>query len=82
MGVLKNFLIALDQSVNTLIRIDGEWGRPDEMLSARAWRLRYTHPRLRLWADRLFFWDDNHCRECWEIERQRKQLPPSYEWDV
>lgn len=78
MSVLKNFLIGQDQSVNTLIRLSDGYGQPDEMLSARAWRLRHRHPYLRLWIDRLFFWDDNHCRECFEIEQQRKQLPPEY----
>ena len=82
MAVLKNVLIALDQALNCLIRLDGEYGQPDEMLSARAWRMRHTHPRLQVWIDRLWFWDDAHCRECWEIERERKQLPQTYEFDT
>lgn len=45
MSILKNFLIGLNQSANTLIRLNGEYGTPDEMFSARAWRLRATHPR-------------------------------------
>ena len=78
MSVLKNFLIGLDQTLNTLIRIDGERGRSDEMLSARAWRLRDKHPAYRKWIDRIFFWDDNHCQECYEIELRREQLPNEY----
>jgi hypothetical protein len=76
MSVLKNFFIALDQAVNCLIRIDGHWGWPDEMLSSRAWRIRQKHPAWQRWIDRIFFWDDNHCAECYDIERQRRQLPP------
>lgn len=74
MSVLKNFLIALNQAINCLIRLNGEYGSPDEMLSARAWRLRETHPKLHVWIDRLFFWDADHCQESYEIERQREQL--------
>lgn len=40
MSIFKNFLIGLNQTLNCLIRLDGEYGTPDEMLSARAWRLR------------------------------------------
>lgn len=79
MSVLKNLLIGLDQTLNTTIKLSDGWGEADEMLSARAWRLRYRHPNLRLWIDRLFFWDADHCQECYEIERTRKQLPAEYQ---
>jgi len=76
--VAKQFLIALDQALNVLIKIKGDgYGFADEMLSARAWRLRNSS-RLYVWIDRLFFWDANHCQECYKIELQRKQLPPEY----
>lgn len=76
--VAKQFLIALDQALNTLIKMPGDGrGYADEMLSARAWRLK-ARSRLHVWIDRLFFWDKDHCRECYEIELQRKQLPPEY----
>ena len=78
MTVLKNFLIGLDQSANCLVKLSDGWGWPDEMLSARAWRLRDKHPSLHLWIDRLFFWDDDHCQECYVIEYERKQLPEQY----
>lgn len=78
MNILKNLLICFDQAINCLIRIDGEWGRPDEMLSARAWRVRDKRPQYAKWIDRLFFWDADHCAECFEIEQQRKQLPWEY----
>jgi len=71
-------LIALDQLLNTCIKIGNDgFGYADEMLSARAWRLRHTST-LCIWIDRLFFWDDNHCEECYRIELERKQLPREY----
>lgn len=78
MSVIKNFFIGCDQTANTLVKLSDGWGRPDEMLSARAWRLREQHPRLHVWVDRLFFWDKDHCRECFEIELMREQSPDAY----
>ena len=78
MSVLKNVLISLDQAVNCLVKLSDGWGTPDEMLSARAWRLRTQHPQLRAWIDRLFFWDKDHCEECYAIERERSQLNKEY----
>lgn len=83
-SVPKRLLIALDQALNCCIRLEKDeatedhFGTPDEMLSARAWRLRSEYPNLRLWIDRIFFWDPNHCEECFYIEAQRKQLPLFY----
>lgn len=77
--MIKNTLIGLDQTANCLIRLSDGWGMPDEMLSARAWRLRHRHPRLRVWIDRLFWWDKDHCEECYLIEIERRQLPRGYE---
>ena len=74
----KDFWIVIDQTLNTRVKLCDGYGLPDEMLSARAWRLRNEHPRLRLWIDRIFFWDADHCRECYEIERQHLQLPLEY----
>lgn len=75
---MKQFLIALDQALNTVIKIaDDGYGYADEMLSARAWRLRESSS-LHIWIDRLFFWDKNHCEECYYIEMERQQLPPEY----
>lgn len=78
MGIIKNVLIGLDQTANCLIRLSDGWGKPDEMLSARAWRLRKRHPWLRRTIDGLFFWDKDHCLECYQIELQRKQQPSEY----
>jgi hypothetical protein len=75
---VKQFFIALDQLLNTVVKIGSDgWGYADEMLSARAWRLR-SGSRLYIWIDRLFFWDKDHCEECYQIEMERKQLPTEY----
>jgi hypothetical protein len=87
MSVLKNAGIALDQLANTVIRIDGEWGTPDETLSARAHRVRAAHPAWARWIDRLFFWDSErrdgrivgHCELSFEAELQRAHLPDGYQ---
>lgn len=81
MGVRKNILIGLDQTLNCVIKLSDGYGTPDEMLSARAWRLREQHPALRKWIDRLFFWDANHCQECYEIEQQKLQFVPELRGD-
>ena len=74
----KNLCIALDQSLNTLITLHDGIGAPDEMLSARAWRLRKHHPNLFKIIDRMFFWDASHCQECFIIELEQRQLPREY----
>lgn len=76
--VIKNVSIGLDQTFNCLVRLSDGWGMPDEMLSSRAWRLRAAHPWLYVWIDTLFFFDKNHCQECYEIERSRLQFPEEY----
>lgn len=75
---MKDFLIGLDQTLNTLIWLSDGFGKPDEMLSARAWRLRAQYPSLYKIIDAIFFWDKDHCRECYDIERNREQLPIDY----
>ncbi len=76
--MVKETLIALDQALNTIIKLDDGWGKPDEMMSSRAWRLRWTYPRLYKIIDKIFFWDDNHCQECYEIEKANLQKPEEY----
>jgi len=75
---MTQFKIALDQVLNTIIKIaDDGFGYADEMLSARAWRLR-DKSELYIWIDWLFMWDKNHCEECYKIELERLQLPLEY----
>ena len=76
--MLKNIAIALDQVANCCIKLADGWGTPDEMLSARAWRLRNHHPKLLRFIDGIFFWDKDHCQECYLIERNREQLDAEY----
>jgi len=78
MSALGNVLIGLDQTLNCLIRLDGEWGQPDETLSARAWRLRENHPAWARAIDRLFFWQAGHCQTAYQAEIARAHLPNAY----
>lgn len=66
--------IAIDQLVNTIC---GGWA--DETISSVAWRKRQEGKGwaiLRRVIDTLFFWQDNHCRNAYESEKNRLQCPP------
>lgn len=67
--------VAFDQLLNTLLG-----GYADETLSARAWRHHLDGSRTwpRWIIDHLFFWQTNHCKEAYESELLRKQLPDIY----
>lgn len=84
---MKQVLIAIDQFANTLTWAKGEgFGRADETLSARAWRLRHrdsTWGRFQRAIDRVFFWEKlagerAHCHLSWIAEFERHQLPDEY----
>ena len=78
LGVIKNVLISLDQTINCVVWIKGDgFGLSDETLSARAWRLRGQSNAWRV-IDTLLFFDKDHCRTSYESEMQRKQLPKEY----
>lgn len=68
--------VAVDQLFNTLLG-----GKADETLSARAWRhhLDGTRSWPRWIIDHLFFWQDEHCKEAYESELYRRQLPDAYQ---
>ena len=76
------WLLALDQWVNTYWHIEGDgWGMADEAISARAFRCHLQG----LISDRpmraingLFFWQENHCYQAWRSEIERRQLPDHY----
>ena len=75
---MKQFLIAFDQVINTVIYIkDDGWGYADETISARSWRLRDQSSLYKV-VNALFFWQDNHCRGAYISELSRKQLPKEY----
>lgn len=66
-------LVALDQLVNTLFG-----GYADETVSSRSRRAYITGKRK--WTinliNLLFFWQNDHCKEAYESEMERNQLPP------
>lgn len=68
-------LVALDQLVNTLLG-----GFADETLSARAYRRKCRGKPLLAWfINKLFFWQEDHCKEAYESEVNRTQLPKDYQ---
>ncbi len=75
-------LIAIDQTLNTLIRIDGDgWGMADETISARAFRCHLQgliSDRAYRAIDTVFFWQAAHCYQSWRGEFDRRQLPDAY----
>ena len=76
--MIHQFLIALDQLLNTVIGIKGDgFGYADETLSARAWRLRSQSNFYRV-INTIFFWQQNHCKEAYESEVNNRHLPSEY----
>lgn len=74
MAYVKNVLIGIDQLATTLIG-----GYPDETLSSYAHRMhRQGKPFgfMRNVINAIFFWQDDHCQQAYESERQRSQMPP------
>lgn len=73
MSYIKNVLIAIDQTINTIFN-----GWPDETFSSRCWR--WSKDGKRDWprklVDGILFWDKKHCHESYESERLGRQLPP------
>lgn len=68
--------LAIDQLINALL-----WGWADEAFSARAWRSRLKklrYMRSVAMINRIFFWQKNHCKEAYESEKYRRQMPPEY----
>lgn len=75
---LENNLIALDQLLNTLLL-----GEPDETLSSRAFRADQANKIFgrifRPTIDLIFFWQDNHCKQSFLSEINKKQLPKYFQ---
>lgn len=71
---LKQFLIALDQVVNTMCG-----GYADETLSCRAYRhyLKGEYKWVKVLIDFIFFFDKDHCYTSYLSEQERLQLPPA-----
>lgn len=78
LSVVINFLLGLDQTLNTLVWLRSEgFGLADETLSARAWRLR-DDSRAYKFINFIFFWQENHCLDSFIAEMERKHLPSIY----
>lgn len=68
-GELISFFIAIEQVLNVMFGS----GWADETLSAYSYR---TKNSSELFIDILFWFDDFHCKESYEYELKRRQLPP------
>lgn len=77
--MITDILVGIDQLINTLVYIRGDgFGKPDETLSARAFRLQSQSDMPRRVIDTLFFWQKAHCESAYNAEVLRKQLPDAY----
>ena len=78
---LDQKLIALDQLLNTFYKD----GKADETISARAWRCRDTWKRRVAFIDWVFYrllGEIDHCKQSYESEVNRTQLPLEYRTTV
>lgn len=79
---MKQLLIAIDQTVNTLIPLPRDGGgMADETLSARLFRCHLQGRLPARWyraVDALFWWEPHHCHASWRAEFERRQLPGHY----
>ena len=78
---MKQVLIAIDQTVNTLVCAKDEgFGMADETISARAWRLQHRSAGgvARAIIDTVFFWEKDHCENSYRVELAGKHLPYEY----
>lgn len=66
-------LIAIDQLFNTFVG-----GYADETLSSRAYRHKDDKPWASKIINALFWWQNDHCKEAYESEMNRTQLPPEF----
>lgn len=78
-GYAWEVIIWIDQGFSVL-----SGGYADETFSARCYRRR--HASYFMWCARkfvngLFFWMDDHCKQAYESEKCRRQLPPEYRSD-
>ena len=77
---LWQFLIWLDQGLGGIVStLCKEKAYADLTLSANAYRWYLSGKRLWpcVWIDRLFFWQEAHCKSSYEYEVQRRHLPES-----
>ena len=78
---LLHIFIAFDQLLWVLLTLGN--GSPDETISAAAWRMeqqgKWQGRVLRPLVDRLFWLDPDHCRNAYNAEFHKLQLPKSYQ---
>lgn len=79
---MKQTAIAIDEVINTLVyaKADRGFGKADETLSARAWRLRRESKnwaKFQMVVDDIFlvFRVKDHCFKAWISEQERRHLP-------
>ena len=73
-GYAWEVLIWIDQGFSVL-----SGGYADETFSARCYRRRDSSPEMafmRKFVNRLFWWMDDHCKQAYESEMQRRDSPP------
>lgn len=65
--------VAISQLVNVVVFN----GMPDEMLSARAFRENHKEPwaTMEVVLNCMFFWQEDHCYQCYLWEKERIDSP-------
>lgn len=70
---MKEQLLAFDQFLNTCVWLKSEgFGKCNETLSSRAWRLRHDSNGYKV-INFLFFLETDHCMKSYENEIRRNQ---------
>lgn len=74
---LQQIFVAIDQLINAMLQ-----GHCDETLSSRAHRMAVKNQPYWWWLQRvidgMFFWQNHRCRNSYNAERDRAQLPPEF----
>jgi len=73
---MKEWVIKISSVTSASLNVLLFNGHPDESLSARAWR--ENRPIYKV-INRIFFWEDNHCRNAHltDIKRAEELLQPN-----
>ena len=73
---ITSLFVLLSQSVNVIFFK----GYPDEMLSARCYRQQsdLVWAKRKNFLDKLFYWQPEHCKQCFEWEEARVDSPQEY----
>lgn len=77
---ITRIFVIFSQSLNVIF-FDGF---PDEMLSARCYRQQadLTWAKRKSFIDKLFYWQVDHCKQCFEWEEARVDSPGEYKDDI